>query len=256
MEKTARADAKRADITAPFTAMVGKISSIAPTIPFLDKPTSMLIYASIALYFVFVAAIFLSSQPLTIETGFSEAPLHKNTDTGFLPGETYRYLVIGPNSEKEYFSYEIRESSTCVGALIMDTLSGKEACVLPDGTDNEGKTNASIGDGSFLLFSPWMLAVSDDFGWQLDESIKAQNVQTTVSLRFRSLGKKTIAGRDAYEIELHSAMDGLRVSPASRQRLFIDSEKRVLLLAQLGDVSARLVSAPFALSWNQSGLPN
>lgn len=246
---------EKPEILTPIHKRLEKIYGAVPSIPFLDKPTSVLVYASFIIYTLFVAAVFLSTQPLDLKTEFSEAPLYKNTGALLLPGERYEYAIFGPESN-ERVSYEIRSSPLCPGVLLTGSSSKETACVLGDGTEygmpTGRRTNASIGNGSFLIFSPWMLAVSDDFDWQLQERVYSSSVQTTMSLRFLSLGKKTIAGREAYEIALSSGLNGMQMADTAKQRLFIDSQKRVLLLAQLGNISARLVSAPFSLNWSDS----
>ena len=124
-------------------------------------------------------------------------------------------------------------------------------CVLPSGNladEGFGSVNSGFGNLSVILFSPWMLAVSDNFSWQVNTTVSGAGVQIDMPLYMRSEGMKTVAGREAYEIAVQSEGQ----PPAT---FYVDASKRVALLVQDGNSSAQLVSAPFALDWgNQSQL--
>ncbi len=142
------------------------------------------------------------------------------------------------------------QSSYCKGLLVSE--SAKEGqlhsvCITRSG-NLEGdlfQLNFSLGNQSILLFSPWMLAASDNFSWQVQTTISTGTANINMPINFKSLGIKQLAGRQAYEISVQSDF-----SPPLKY--YIDSEKRVLLYADFGNASVKLVSAPFSLNWTNS----
>jgi hypothetical protein len=129
--------------------------------------------------------------------------------------------------------------------LLVESYSQNSACVKESGNsaDDSFRTDLSLGNQSFLLFSPWMLAVSDNFSWQVNATVSAGAAQLSLPILFASKGEKEIAGRRAFEISISSEL-------GDSSTAYIDAEKRVLLLADFGNASARLVSAPFPLNWS------
>lgn len=71
-------------------------------------------------------------------------------------------------------------------------------------------------------------------------SAGASSISTTTL--YRAAGRKEIAGRQAFLVEALS-------DSGQKAAFYVDAEKRVLLYANAGGFSARLVSAPFALDW-------
>ena len=220
-----------------------------PEFPYLDRATTLILIICVLGYLGFTAYIFFSTPPVEIETKILEGNLTKNAVLGLSPGEKYLYNVESPDGV-QLVAYAIGTSPTCAGVVISEAV-GQESqtiCILKNGmlSSADGVANANFGNQSILLFSPWMLAVTDDFSWNVDNVYSAHGVEMIITTHFASKGKQAMAGREAYDIEIGDS------SGAPPARFFIDSEKRVLLFADLGNVTVKLAGAPFALDWNAS----
>lgn len=220
-----------------------------PVIPFLDRQASAIFFICMAVFIFLVVYVFLTTPPLIPQFSFSEAPLSKNAVLALLPGESYSYEVKdGQNSE--IVRYGVSQSSDCAGKVVSETsgVGSNSFCIsqlgnlISNGTILQ--TNAGLGGISILLFSPWMLAVSDDFSWNVETRVNAGGMDVSIPTSFRSQGKKTIAGREAYEILVQNELAGKSMSST----FFVDSEKRVLLSAVFGNVTVTLINAPFSLN--------
>lgn len=221
-----------------------------PKLPFLDKDTSAILIISILVYAIFTAGVFLTSASEPPHAILSEGQLSKNAPLALLAGERYAYEVSAAG-KTERLQYDVLQSSPCKGLLVAEsTIEGRQntACLTRSG-NLEGdifQLNFSLGNRSMLLFSPWMLAASDSFNWQVQTTISTGATDINMPITFKSYGTKQIAGRPAYEISVQSDF----IPPL---KYYIDSEKRVLLFMDLGNASARLVSAPFPLNWSKNG---
>ncbi|MEM2138017.1 MAG: hypothetical protein QW568_02925 [Candidatus Anstonellaceae archaeon] len=228
-----------------------KIYNSLPLLPLLDRSTSAIAYACIFGYILFMLYVFLAMPPVQLSSSIVEAPLAKNSPLMLFAGETYAYelsgeMVAAPNKK---VVYGISSSSSCPGILVTEQASefASSECLSKqtgNAVNDERQLNSSTGNQSFLLFSPWMLAVSDNFSWQAASTTSAAGVEMRFTTSLKSFGKKEIAGRQAYEISV--------ASPAlsSASKYFIDAEKRVLLYAESGNLTVRLIKAPFELHWS------
>jgi hypothetical protein len=232
----------------------GRLESLyrrLPKLPFIDKDTSAILIISVLLYALFMAGVYLTTPHDQLHAILTEGKLSKNMQLALLPGEQYSY-DISAAGKTERLQYDVQPSSIC-DIMVVESASqgqGAHVCLNHQGNqwDDPYQLNFSLGNQSMLLFSPWMLAASDDFSWQVDTVFSTGSAEISMPVNFKSLGTKKIAGRGAYEISLSS-----EIAPSSTY--YIDSEKRVLLFADFGNVSARLVSAPFPLNWS-NGVPN
>jgi len=221
-----------------------------PEFPYLDRATTLLLIVCVLGYLGFTAYIFFSMPPAEIEARILEGSLAKNSALTLLPGENYVYRLESPGGSMEV-AYAVRSAPSCAGVVVAEQ-AGQESqsmCILKNGMlsgSADGAPNANFGNQSILLFSPWMLAASENFSWSVDSIYSAQGVEMAITTRFEAKGKQQLAGREAYEIEVGDS------SGAAPARFFIDGEKRVLLFADLGNVTVKLSSAPFALDWNAS----
>lgn len=196
------------------------------------------------LYVFFVGFIMLST-PLDMQGLVTEGPIYKNAALQLLPGETYRYQFSTPDGT-EPLTYRVLESGSCRGTLVREDETRMLLCLSKSGNlleEGFPEMNSSFGNKSIALFSPWMLAVSDRFSWEFQTTVSAAGAKVQLPVYLKSLGRKTVAGREAYEISAFSSVGG-------RSTFYIDAEKRVLLSIDAGNVSARLVSAPFSLNWS------
>ncbi len=217
-----------------------------PKLPYLDKPTSSILLMTILLYFIFTAYVFLSTPPVELTNTLLEDPINKNTALMLLADEKYSYLFTSPGSSQQV-DYHVSKQPYCNGLVVLETSlqQPRELCLSNSGNlQDEGfpMLNSTFGNKSILLFSPWMLAVSDDFSWGYKTTVSAGEVEMSLPVTLGCSGKKELAGRQAYEIKI-SAQDG------AFSTFYIDNEKRILLFADIGNISAKLIEAPFEVNW-------
>lgn len=221
-----------------------------PALPLLDRQGTALLLFCALLYFIFVAYVFFTS-PLTISQDFYEQPLEKNSALQLVAEETYRYEISSPDGG-ETVTYSTSRSSSCTGLLVSEEPYGNSVCLTQSGNLAQAGAeafNSSYGNQSILLFAPWMLAVSDGFKWGFESRITAGSTAISFPVALASKGRKTIAGREAYEISVSS-------SGSLPSLFYIDAQKRVLISADSENVTVRLVSAPFPLNWSNSSAQN
>ncbi|MFA5929720.1 MAG: hypothetical protein WC861_02460 [Candidatus Micrarchaeia archaeon] len=221
-----------------------------PEFPYLDRATTLMLIACVVGYVGFTAYIFFSMPAVEIDARIAEGSLAKNSALALAPGERYVYSLEGPAGAQQV-AYSVGASQSCAGAVVTESSgqSSQAICILKNGMlsdPSQGAANSNFGNQSILLFSPWMLAASENFTWDVDNIYSARGVEMTVTTHFASKGSRRLAGREAYEIEVG---DNSGAPPA---RFFIDSDKRVLLYAELGNATVKLTGAPFALYWNAS----
>ena len=221
-----------------------------PEFPYLDRATTLVMVVCVLGYLGFTAYIFFSMSPVEIEAKILEGSIAKNSALALSPGEKYTYSLEGPEGMRQA-SYAVSASPSCTGVVVSESLGqqSQSICILKNGMPSnqpEGAGNSNLGNSSILLFSPWMLAASENFSWDVDNVYSAHGVAMTITTHFASKGRQALAGREAYDIEIGDS------SGAPPAHFFIDSEKRVLLYADLGNVTVKLSSAPFALDWNAS----
>jgi len=220
-----------------------------PELPYLDRATSLILIICVLGYVGFTAYVFFSMPSADIETRMQEAALSKNSAFVLSPGERYLYTLESPASVQQ-IAYAVSASPSCEGVVVAEQTGteSQELCILKNGmlSDAGGEAaNANFGNRSILLFSPWMLAASEGFSWNVDTIYSAQGIEMNITTHFASKGKTTLAGREAYEIEVGDT------SGAQPALFFIDAQKRVLLYADMGNVTVKLLQAPFALNWTQ-----
>ena len=244
---------KEGNKTSAASGIAGALSSAyqhVPVFPYLDRATTLILIICVLGYFGFTAYIFLNTSPEDIQAKVLEGNLTKNSALALSPGEKYLYDLQSPDGVQQV-AYAVSSSPSCAGVVVQEQAgqASQIICILKNGMlagAEGGAGNANFGNQSILLFSPWMLAASENFSWSVDNVYSAHGVEMTITTRFESKGRQQLAGRDAYEIDVG---DSSNAQPA---RFFIDSDKRVLLYADLGNITARLASAPFALDWNAS----
>ena len=243
---------KKKSVAAPSGHGLARALSSAyqrlPEFPYLDRATTLILIVCIVGYLGAVAYIYFSTPPVEIQAKLSEQSLLKNSVLGIAAGEEYAYDISNPE-ENVRVQYAVREASSCKGVLVIEQ-SGQaisELCILKNGmlaNVAEGEqANSNFGNQSILLFSPWMLAASENFSWQVDTVYYANGIEMSVPTYFMSKGKQQMAGREAYEIDVGDQ------SGSAPTRFFVDAEKRVLLYADMGNITVKISSAPFALNW-------
>jgi hypothetical protein len=215
-----------------------------PVFPYLDRATTLILIVCIAGYAGLTAYIFFATPPLQIEARLSEGALGKNAELSLAPGEKYVYYLESPDGLQQ-IAYSVDSYSGCAGVMVIEASGqgGQEVCILKNGMSPGSDTNANFGNQSILLFSPWMLSASENFSWEVDIVYRSNGMEVLMPTYFTSKGRKQMASRDAYEIDISDS------TGSAPSRFFVDAEKRVLLYADMGNVTVTMVSAPFALNW-------
>lgn len=229
----------------------GKIYEKLPVLPILDRPTSAIAYFCILLYFGFVAMTFITNPSSEISAELAEGQLYKNTNLQLAAGERYVYELSlqGDQPQTRTVGYEVKSVPSCAGLLVVESApsSPSKVCISKSGnaiSDELPQTNSTFGNQSIILFSPWMLAASENFSWSVDTVFSAMGIETHFPTSYKSNGIREMAGRKSFEIFVHPQ------DSAQTAKYYIDSEKRVLLFADFGNLTARMVAAPFELNWS------
>ena len=241
----ARHEEKKNKVAAALASAYQKV----PEFPYLDRATTLILILCVAGYIGFTAYVYFSMPPLQIEARLSEGALDKNAQLAILPGENYAYMLEAPEGS-EQIAYAARSTQGCAGVAVAEaSKQGSQlVCILKNGmlSGNSEGGNLNYGNRSILLFSPWMLAASENFSWRVDAIYSSSGLEASIPIYFVSKGRQQMGGREAYEIDIGD-------TPANAiSRFFIDSEKRVLLYADMGNVTARLTTAPFELDWTHN----
>lgn len=246
-EKNPQAASSKPQFTFPARGRLLSIYNKIPILPFLDRPTSALLILLMALYFIFTAWIFLSSPPAQITGAILEGQLVKNSGLAIAPGERYVYELSGFGSDQSV-AYQASSSPACAGLLITESGGGDSLCLSRSGNivGDTAQLNSTYGNQSILLFAPWMLAASENFSWRVETTISGGQVELQIPTRLFWQSTRDVLGRRAFQIVVSSEAGSER--PSSE---YIDAEKRVLLYARMGNATAKLVQAPFALDLSQ-----
>jgi hypothetical protein len=217
-----------------------------PNYPIIERSGVALLLFCIAAYAIFVAYVFFATPQISVDISTVAGPLAKNSALAVMPGESYAYEIPVQGTAMR-LRYRVSSSPLCSGAVVEETYANDrmELCILPNGTlQDEGKDD--FDNRSIHLFSPWMLAASDDFEWKVETVSRAQGFEMRSAAYFSGAGGAKAGGRDAYRIELR--MGSENSTPLGT--LFVDKEKRILLSAEGNGQTIRLVEAPFALNWS------
>ncbi|MCC7552191.1 hypothetical protein KO317_00820 [Candidatus Micrarchaeota archaeon] len=98
-----------------------------------------------------------------------------------------------------------------------------------------------------FFFSPWMLAIHDNWTWNSKSVVEFKNnqgieIKDSNLLSFKTMQRENIFGRDAYKIEI---TEGTR-----KEYYWIDKEKRILLKKE-GVENIILINGPFKIVQQQ-----
>ncbi|MEM4348562.1 MAG: hypothetical protein QXN37_03265 [Candidatus Anstonellaceae archaeon] len=211
-----------------------------PSIPFLDKQTSVVIYLSSLVFFIFLFYVFFTLPPPQVV--FVQDPILPNTALRLQAGEKYVY-EISDGVQKNTFTYQVLKHYSCPGVVVQELTQQQTSslCILSNGSfsDSEGIS----GEGGILLFSPWMLAVSENFSWESTFLISSLNIKIEVPIKYSFVMTNSTAGRPSFIIKS-------KIDDDPPIFYHIDAEKRVPLFISSQNVTIRLVGAPFELNWN------
>ena len=240
---------------AKVSSLINSVYQRTPVLPFFDKPSSALLIICIVAFLAFTIFVFATTKVPEPQQQTLEAPLIKNSALLLAPGEQYSYLLAMGN-QSSTVDYSTSKSASCPGLLLTEReIDGtRNLCLASDGSiigNDTENTNLMLGNSSTVLFNPWMLAVSDNFTWKVEQVFTAGASEISIPTYFTSQGRKQVAGREAFQIGIENG-----VSTGTGSTMYIDSQKRVLLYADISNITIRLVSAPFALDWNQTNSSN
>lgn len=185
---------------------------------------------------IFIIANFIFYIDLPTDViKLNEGELHKNKGLALLPGERYVYSL---GSDLGQIEFEIKLGNNCMGVYINEEYSG--VCIDSDGTDETG-SNLSFVHPQVIFFKPWMLALEEDWNWDV-EYMDKQTDEVILKYIFEVTGEEEILGRECYVVQISG--EDLDVTE------WIDKEKRVLIKEVGSDYEIILAYAPFELEEN------
>lgn len=217
-----------------------KLYNKLPNPPFLGRESIFLLILSIFFFFflVFIISYDFSNK---FNSSIEESPLILNSRLSLTPSEKYVYEIsFGDGKNKTLIFYDIYNKPNCEGVVISEVaeFNKNEICVLPNGS-----VQGSIPENSiFLIFSQWMLAVSENFSYSVNYTYYNSYLPTKVTFRsnITYLGKEKFLGREAFKLRENSNF--------INGTLYVDQEKRILLGLTSEFISVRLLKAPFEIS--------
>ena len=154
----------------------------------------------------------------------NETPIVKNSQLQLRSGEIYEYSYI-LNGTGTNITYEIVDGNDCTEIRITNGMGKSSVCIDKNGIDKKLETNATLSDPSFLLFKPWMLALSEGWNWNNTLYMNFNNKLTRMTTNtYHVMRMDMYRGRRVFVVK--EADDG-----GVNQYDWIDYQKRVLLRA-------------------------
>lgn len=208
---------------------------------------SALSLLAMALIFAFSFLFFTSGfEPLRAD----EQKLGKNSGFTMRPGDFLAYeLKYGNFSEQTVFLFGRRVAdasnlsqviyANCT--LVWISGSNISTCINGDGTDIGG-SNQTLFSTEFFFFSPWMLALAENFSWKarMLNSITGWQVE---SFSARLLRKEDFRGRNAYVLEVNETGPLANIT----KTVWVDTERRIILKEENENYAVEIIRAPFPL---------
>lgn len=175
---------------------------------------------------------------------FEEENLEKNANFSILPGDLLVYEIkYGNQTEKIVFVFGRKILSSNITKILYDNCTlamiqstNFSTCINADGRN--GETNYTLFPPVFFFFSPWMLAISENFTWKarvynnINHEL-IQNFSATV------LGTEKILGRNAYIVMVNES----GIFDTRDKKVWIDKDYRILLKEQGKNYSVVLIRA-------------
>lgn len=178
---------------------------------------------------------FKSNQKIEIK----EAQLTKNTQLAIIPGENYVY-IYNINNTKNNLTFQISDAGKCTYIRVKEAINETGVCVDKNGND-KSNNNATLENPYIGIFKPWMLAVSDNWEWNIKMIVTMAGTEMEIqNINYKTIGKEKVFGRDSFIVKLTSGNDSIIN--------WIDKEKRILLKEKGQNYEIDLVSAPFVLN--------
>lgn len=165
-----------------------------------------------------------------------ESPIEKNAKVALKPGERYVYLYgFNETNLSSSIEFDIENGVNCTELVMVSGNSIKSVCIDEWGTD-ESSSNETLSEPEIFFFSPWMLALRENWDWEVTTRISIGGQEKNVWTReYRVMRTDIYEGRNAYVVEL--TVDG-----DPYEYLWIDSEKRIILKAVGSSYVVKLVN--------------
>jgi hypothetical protein len=152
----------------------------------------------------------------------NETPIVKNTDFQLKSGELYEYAYT-INGTRTNITYEIVDSNDCTEIRITNGMGKSSVCVDQNGVDKKLNSNATLSDPSFLIFKPWMLALSYNWKWNNTIYMNFNNQLSKMSTNsYHVMRTDRYRGRDVFVVR---ESDENQIT----QYEWVDMKKRIVL---------------------------
>lgn len=211
--------------------------------------TFLAICATVILLYIigFGYFYFLGEKP-SFSIVEKEERLEKNTELQIAPGESYTYEYGYNDTSVFQAEYDVKSADGCtiIATTSYSNITVEPVCIDEWGNDKGGK-NLTYENSTIYLFSPWMLAVTDGWKWNVSITMAAEGLgfESTSKFMFETVSEEKKFGRDSYKVTVTMSSD--ENATEEQMTWWIDKEKRVLLMEKMGDDEVKLVKAPFAL---------
>ena len=212
---------------------VGEWASLLSNPKRIGEPKGMELSAKslgIITLILLLGIMFISAN--TLQKKFSEAkitvyeePLKKVKKLALVPGESYTYSQKALNESIVNYTFWIMKGSKCTVISTGGTTNDSFICIDEWGNELSGGNNLSYSNPYILLFKPWMLAVEDNWHWNVSIELTLGVLSSKVmEVNYTTIKKDNYRGREAFLVKVQSSESNQIIY------LWIDEKKRVLLL--------------------------
>ncbi len=162
-----------------------------------------------------------------------EAPIYKNAEFSLGKGEYYVYEMVYGNATAG-MTFNVDSGPYCTFLSTGTQFAeAKRACVDRQGNDYSG-SNVSLAEPMIFFFKPWMLAVDDNWKWNVSVYAIVDNSSVYVmDINYSTIRTDIIDGRETYVVKIET---GEQVYYD-----WIDKEKRILVKETGGGMTVELV---------------
>lgn len=176
---------------------------------------SLLIFLGIMLFSALELKPQFDHSKLIVEEG----QLSKNTRLKIGSGERYAYTYNFRNTSFN-MTYAIVDGGVCTFIQLLE--SNDYTCIDEFGNDKEG-LNSSYSMPSIVLLKPWMLAVEENWRWDVTSYLVFGDLKKKgKTLDYEFMRKEIYKGREAYVIRMSD-------SEGDEVWYWVDAEKRIML---------------------------
>ena len=196
---------------------------------------------------IFIGIVIIGSNfkpPISEKFVFNEAPLTKQSSLLIKPGETYLYQYT-INNTNNTLTLVTLQGPQCVFIYILEAVNQTGTCLKSDGTDGDG-SNVTLSVPYISLFKPWMLAVHDNWKWNVSMGVYiSKEFNPVKTFVYETLRSEIVFGRESYVVRIIGTND-----TESGVIMWVDKEKRIVLKEQGPKYEVTLIKAPFELVTN------